>query len=55
MIRIVTLYGNDTVTISIIYRHYLFSILEGLLLNQESCVYSRIVDVFLNRISILSG
>ena len=24
MIRIVTVYGNDTVTISIIYRHYLF-------------------------------
>lgn len=26
MIRIVTVYGNDTVTISIIYRHYF---LEG--------------------------
>ena len=24
MIRIVTVYGNDTVTISIIYRHHLF-------------------------------
>ena len=24
MMEIVTVYGNDTVTISIIYRHYLF-------------------------------
>ena len=45
MMEIVTVWLLYTVTISIIYRHYLFSILEGLLLNQESCVYSRIVDV----------
>ena len=55
MIRIVTVYGNDTVTISIIYRHYLFSMLNWIP-NQPGLLrlFPQVDRFFLNRISILS-
>ncbi len=48
--KIVTVLLSHTVTIPILYRHYLFFYIE-----QDSYVYPRIVAYFfLNRISILS-